>query len=325
MSRTPWFLRFLSSKKRKQSISSSTTTSTSDQQHSSTSLPYGTSPSSNYVIMDGGRRYNNRDDIPALFPEDDEENDRRHRQHWTLKLAFDGNFDSPVEDSLVQGIKVLDCACGPASWTMEMAKEYPRSEFEGLDVTTSFPNAIKPENCHFTVHNMIDPFPFPANHFEYIHQRLLVLGLLASEWDSFIRRLTVILKPGGWIESTEVSFGELENAGPMGEIVAEAANALTRSKGLNVDIAKELGDRFDKAGLINIRTRAISVSVNQSDKLGQLAWENFRDIFLALKPFVRQTHPQLDEEFLAAFGEECKVYDTKTIWYRTCAQKPNIE
>ena len=115
-----------------------------------------------------------------------------------------------------------------------------------------------------------------------------------------------------------------------------------------MDIAKELGDRFDKAGLINVRTRAISVSVNQSDKLGQLAWyvflcnmrscvqsqltciyiyyrENFRDIFLALKPFVRQTHPQLDEEFLAAFGEECKVYDTKTIWYRTCAQKPNIE
>lgn len=72
MSRTPWFLRFLSPKKRKQSISSSTTTSASDQQRSSTSLPYGTSPSSNYIIMDGGRRYNNRDDIPALFPEDDE-------------------------------------------------------------------------------------------------------------------------------------------------------------------------------------------------------------------------------------------------------------
>lgn len=73
MSRTPWFLRFLSPKKRKQSISSSTTTSASDQQRSSsTSLPYGTPPSSNYVIMDGGRRYNNRDDIPALFPEDDE-------------------------------------------------------------------------------------------------------------------------------------------------------------------------------------------------------------------------------------------------------------
>lgn len=118
------------------------------------------------------------------------ENDRRHRQHWTLKLAFEGNFDAPVEESLVEGIKVLDCACGPASWTMEMAKDYPRSEFEGLDVTTSFPNAIKPENCHFTVHNMIDPFPFPANHFEYIHQRLLVLGLLASEWDSV--RITIM-------------------------------------------------------------------------------------------------------------------------------------
>lgn len=72
MSRTPWFLRFLSPKKRKQSISSSTTTSTSDKQGSSASLPYSTPPASNYIIMDGGRRYNNREDIPALFPEDDE-------------------------------------------------------------------------------------------------------------------------------------------------------------------------------------------------------------------------------------------------------------
>lgn len=42
-----------------------------------------------------------------------------------------------------------------------------------------------------------------------------------------------------------------------------------------MNIAKELGDRFDKAGLVNIKTRAISVSVNQSDKLGQLAWYVF--------------------------------------------------
>lgn len=39
-----------------------------------------------------------------------------------------------------------------------------------------------------------------------------------------------------------------------------------------MDIAKELGDRFEKAGLVNIKTRAIPVPVNQGDKLGQLAW-----------------------------------------------------
>lgn len=71
--------------------------------------------------------------------------------------------------------------------------------------------------------------------------------------------------------------------------------------------------------------QAINLSMHNPIHMGFYYRENFRDIFLALKPFVRQTHPQLDEEFLAAFGEECKVYNTKTIWYRTYGQKPKAE
>lgn len=38
--------------------------------------------------------------------------DRLHQQHWMIKLAFGGNFSSPVEEQLQKGITVLDSACG---------------------------------------------------------------------------------------------------------------------------------------------------------------------------------------------------------------------
>lgn len=40
------------------------------------------------------------------------ENDRVHQQHWMMRVAFGGNFDSPIEEALAQGIEVLDSGCG---------------------------------------------------------------------------------------------------------------------------------------------------------------------------------------------------------------------
>ena len=41
-----------------------------------------------------------------------------HLQHYALKNAFGGNFDSPVEEQMKEGISVLDAGCGtlPSNW-----------------------------------------------------------------------------------------------------------------------------------------------------------------------------------------------------------------
>lgn len=42
---------------------------------------------------------------------------------------FQWNFISPVHESFSSGekLKVLDIGCGPGTWIMEMATEYPNS------------------------------------------------------------------------------------------------------------------------------------------------------------------------------------------------------
>lgn len=65
-----------------------------------------------------------------------------------------------------------------------MAETYPCSKFYGVDCSTVFPEDIKPPNVEFQICNIAENIPFPDNTFDYIHQRLLILGLTDKDWDS---------------------------------------------------------------------------------------------------------------------------------------------
>lgn len=103
-----------------------------------------------------------------------------------LTFAIHSNFFSPVEKLLEEGINVLDSGCGPATWAFEMAEAYPHSKFYGIDASCVFPEDIKPANVEFVIGNIAKELPYEENFFDYIHQRLLILGLTDEDWTSVI-------------------------------------------------------------------------------------------------------------------------------------------
>lgn len=94
------------------------------------------------------------------------------------------NYHAPVTNLLNQGITVLDSGCGPATWTFEMGETYPNSKFYGIDALSVFPESIKPPNVEFCLSNIAIKIPFPDNTFDYVHQRLLILGLTNADWEN---------------------------------------------------------------------------------------------------------------------------------------------
>lgn len=78
---------------------------------------------------------------------------------------------------------MLDSGCGPATWTLDMAEAYPNSKFYGVDASLVFPQNIKPKNVEFSICNVAKEIPFPDNTFDFIYQRLLILGLTNDDWD----------------------------------------------------------------------------------------------------------------------------------------------
>lgn len=94
------------------------------------------------------------------------------------------NFHAPIEDDLCKGIKVLDAGCGPGTWTLEMAETYRESSFVGVDSSAVFPEKIRPPNVEFAVANLAKNIPFPDNYFDFIFERLLILGFKSEDWDN---------------------------------------------------------------------------------------------------------------------------------------------
>jgi ubiquinone/menaquinone biosynthesis C-methylase UbiE len=93
------------------------------------------------------------------------------------------DYHAPITKSLEEGITVLDSGCGPGTWTVEMAKSFPKSKFYGVDVAGAFPDSL-PDNVELVTGNITKTIPYPDNTFDYIHQRLLFAGLTDDNWKS---------------------------------------------------------------------------------------------------------------------------------------------
>ncbi|RUP49603.1 hypothetical protein BC936DRAFT_142072 [Jimgerdemannia flammicorona] len=97
---------------------------------------------------------------------------------------------------------------------MEMATQYPDSQFLGLDISDYFPHDIKPANSTFAVCNVVKGLSeYEDNTFDYIFQRFMVPCYTKEDWNFVIKELHRILKPGGYLECWEMD-AEAQCRGP---------------------------------------------------------------------------------------------------------------
>ncbi|CAG8804257.1 22480_t:CDS:2, partial [Gigaspora margarita] len=170
-----------------------------------------------------GRRYHNVENIHYFLPNDDQEIDRLQLQHYMMRYIWHSNFSSPVRDLLNEGgVHVLDVECGPATWILEMASEFPKCEFTGVDVVPVMPLTIKPKNTKFIEANVLKGLPFPNDHFSFTYTRFLNCAIPSSNWTTHvIPELIRVTKPGGYVEIMEWDI-EIYNPGPLGRRLTDA-------------------------------------------------------------------------------------------------------
>ncbi|KAI9313467.1 hypothetical protein BX666DRAFT_1976810 [Dichotomocladium elegans] len=104
---------------------------------------------------------------------------------------------------------------------------------------------------------------------------------------------------------------------------------MCQARGLFAHISKHLEDMFRHAGLINIEHNVAGGSMDNETQLGKLSWEDFKSVFIGLKPVVSRVMPEIesDERYLAFLDEvrqECIERNTHTKAYRIWGQKPLV-
>ncbi|ORX46727.1 S-adenosyl-L-methionine-dependent methyltransferase, partial [Hesseltinella vesiculosa] len=140
-------------------------------------------------------------------------------------FALKGNFNAPVHALLKQGgqphepATVLEIGTGAGTWLMEMATDFPLSDFYGIDIGDMFPKSIKPSNTHFLHHDVFSggTLPFENDQFDYVFMRQMLLSMSDKQLNPLLSDIVRVLKPGGYLEIVDVEL-KFQRPGPTTDL-----------------------------------------------------------------------------------------------------------
>ncbi|KAF7725326.1 hypothetical protein EC973_009665 [Apophysomyces ossiformis] len=303
------------------------------------------------TTMIEGRRYLAPSVSARYFlPYDDDESDRLIVLHFLLKHAFNGNFRAPIQPILADTRKraqVLDIGCGPGTWVLELATEFPHADFHGIDLCPMFPTTIKPGNAQFKQHDIAEPLPYPANQFDYIYMRTMLGSMTRSQLIGLLAEITRVLKPGGYIEILDVEY-QVQRPGPLSEeLVNQKFRQIMKSYDIDLQLCHHLSTLMmtnpASGGFVDIHQGKINIPLGWGGQLGELHSQNIECFLRSLNPMIREamtrTPPgendkdnivdqetasikSLDDEAIHHIMNECKKYQSHLNWYTCYGQKP---
>ncbi|CAG8609550.1 22541_t:CDS:2 [Gigaspora rosea] len=253
-----------------------------------------------------GRRFHNLENAGYPLPNDDEESDRLHLQHFLIRYIWQSNFSSPIEHILSsQGTKILDIG-------------YPSLEIVGLDLSPHQPTYIKPKNFSFIKANVLEGIPFEDNTFDFVFQRYLVFGYPKEKWPFIMNEIVRVLKPGGFLELCEPST--VYDAGPVTQYLFKAVQDIVNQKGGDPNIYRMLEKYVQNQGqLKNIKKevkRCYHGEKSNNIKLSKVAITDIISLYESLKPSLTK-HLQISDTKLSKLikNSEKELFDFDSFYY----------
>ncbi|WP_165423030.1 class I SAM-dependent methyltransferase [Ktedonosporobacter rubrisoli] len=114
---------------------------------------------------------------------------------------------------------VLDLACGPGEWVLQLVFENPKMHVVGVDIShriINYANAKAQEEQSPATFQILDvlshPLPFADGSFDLVNMRLGFSFLLPGQWPSLLAECLRLLRPGGLIRLCETERSLSNNA-----------------------------------------------------------------------------------------------------------------
>lgn len=261
-------------------------------------------------------------DTDYLLPKDLIEANRLDFQHFYLKHVLKSNYLAPLNKEQVHTI--LDVGCGTGRWVIEMARAFPQARVYGIDLEWSTPPQKLPPNVAFLQGDVLEGLPFSDHTFDYVHQRLLALGIPAKKWPFLLQELQRVTAPGGWIELFE-GGDTFVNAGPALRLFIEWYRQACKRAGYDPAIMDRLGNLFQSLGLRNVRLETLSVPVGPWGRHeGVMLQKNLMATFPGLFPLLQQQLNIDERQFnivLREINREMEIMQVEYQYYVVYGQK----
>jgi ubiquinone/menaquinone biosynthesis C-methylase UbiE len=149
----------------------------------------------------------------------------------------------PEQTNLTQVFHVLDVACGPGGWLLDLVTQYLHMQGVGVDISrlmmeyaTTQAKQQGLSNVQFHTMDITKALHFADNTFDLVNGRMMTGFLTRSQWPELLQECYRITRPGGVLRFTEAEWGLTNSA------------ALDAFTGLIARAFYELGHTFSPSG-----------------------------------------------------------------------------
>ena len=225
---------------------------------------------------------------------------------------------------------ILDIACGPGSWALDVAYTYPEISVVGVDINETM---VKYANAHalaqglhnvsFEIMNVLKPLDFADASFDVIHARLLQGFMPRAIWPIFLQECWRITRAGGRIILVECETPFTNDA--MTEHLCSLANRAVQLAGLSFSpdgrhtgITPMLRRFLKDAGFQDIQHMAHAIDFSVGAEAHASTVQELSVLAELLKPFLVKmgviTQEELDSLFARMMMERYSD-DFCGLWY----------
>jgi len=254
-------------------------------------------------------------------PESGPELHRLIDQHRVLTEVFGGLVPEDILRERISAFHdILDIACGPGGWVLDMAQTHPHTRITGFDISPRMVKYAQMQaevrglsNASFLVMDATKPLGFAEDSFDLINGRLLTSFLFKETWPNLLAECRRILRPGGFFRLTEVEVA-VTNSPSLEALM----RLLTRSfwvtgrtfsvDGSTIGITPMMSPLLRAVGFRIAKQAAYAVDFGSGMPAHEAFFHEMEGLFRAMKPFITRMsiseaeYDQLLDQALAEMG-----------------------
>ncbi|MBE3560877.1 MAG: class I SAM-dependent methyltransferase [Ktedonobacteraceae bacterium] len=253
-------------------------------------------------------------------------------QDLMITKHMGGLFPTTLDLSSVHDI--LDIACGPGGWALEVAFAHPDKRVTGIDISARMLNYARMranvqalKNVTFLPMDATEPLKFPDASFDFVNARALLGFMWKGVWEPFVRECFRITRPGGIIRLTEGDSGAgVTNSAALVKLNRIAVKAFYRQgrsfcsdeNASHFGLTPMLRDFLERAGYCDIQEIPHMLNYSYGRDVYRMQCKNLQIMMKIGQPFLIKmgiaTQEELDhlyEQMLLDLMRE----DFRGIWY----------
>ncbi len=272
----------------------------------------------------------NSENAYVLDAESTAEMARLTDQHRVVTRFMNGLLPEDIE--LPEKSAILDVACGPGGWVLDVAFEHPKSQVVGIDISTiavRYAHARArsqglENNAMFQVMDASKQLDFPDASFDLVNARFLIGFLTPAAWPEFVRECMRITRPGGFIRLTECDDMGITTSPAFEQLWVLCARAFKKAgrsfapEARNFNITPMLGQFLHQAGYQPIKTIPHVIDFSAGAEAHYSMVQDWMIGLQLLQPFLTKmdvtTQEQAERLYQLAMGE-MMADDFRALWY----------